>query len=332
MEEIDKEMKATPLLSISIPTWNRAKFLAISLESFLEQLKDIPTGIVELYVSDNCSDDNTKDVVNEYIAAGLPITYNRNDRNLGAAGNFIRCMEWASGKYILLLGDDDIFLPGALKYLLDIIRSGNYGLIHIHHFKDLSQEVKVYENVDDFYKQISYWFTFMSGSVFRKEVVGTIDSEKYKHTNLLQMPYYIASAQCGENNLLINKCLLQCGLDAKSNGGYNFYEVFIQNYLSIWRDFYNQNKISKDTFLHIKKDIYVNFVQKYNIELLSKGRGIKKKDKDVEGKRNGFMIDGAWKYLFSNYGSESYFYRSLTSIGYSFLRNRIGRMVKFIRK
>ena len=119
-----------PLLSICIPTWNRSKFLRISLESFLEQIKDIDISELELYVSDNCSDDDTPNVVQEYIARKLPITYNRNETNIGAAGNFRKCMEWASGKYILLLGDDDILKPGAVKLILDVIRNNDYGLVH----------------------------------------------------------------------------------------------------------------------------------------------------------------------------------------------------------
>jgi abequosyltransferase len=65
-----------PLLSICIPTWNRAKFLAQSLGRFAEQIKDISPEELELYVSDNCSDDNTSEVVTYYIDTGLPITYN----------------------------------------------------------------------------------------------------------------------------------------------------------------------------------------------------------------------------------------------------------------
>lgn len=112
MEEIDKEMKDIPLLSISIPTWNRAKFLAISLESFLNQMKGINPEDVELFVSDNCSDDSTAEVVKGYIDKGLPINYSKNEENIGASRNFLRCMQRASGKYILLLGDDDVLNLG----------------------------------------------------------------------------------------------------------------------------------------------------------------------------------------------------------------------------
>ena len=249
-----------PLLSICIPTWNRAKYLDISLKSFVEQIREIDLSEFELYISDNCSDDNTPDIVKQYIALGLPITYNRNEENLGAAGNFVKCMHWASGKYILLLGDDDILESGSVKYILNQLRGNDYGLVHILHYKKIKEERVVYDNLEDFYKRISYWSTFMSGSIFRKDVVKMIDSSKYIKTHLLQMPYYLKSATLSNCNLLLNKTLIKVGLDSSSNGGYNFYEVFIRNYLNIWQELVADNKIKQSCFEYLKKDIYVNFI------------------------------------------------------------------------
>ncbi len=216
-----------PILSICIPTWNRAKYLEQSLIRFSEQIDGVDSSEIELYVSDNCSDDNTPEVVNKHSANGLPITYNRNESNLGAAGNFVKCMQWASGKYILLLGDDDILKQGALKYILDILRGKDYGLIHLNQRIKSESEPVVYTDLEEYFKKISYWFTFMSGCIFRKDIVEYIDAEKYIGTHLLQMPYYLTSATKEKENLLINKLLLETGLDYSSNGGYNLYEVFV---------------------------------------------------------------------------------------------------------
>lgn len=301
-----------PLLSISIPTWNRAKFLAISLESFLDQMKGINPEEVELFVSDNCSDDNTAEVVKSYIDKGLPITYNKNEENIGASRNFLRCMQRASGKYILLLGDDDVLNPGSMKFLLDILRGKDYGLVHVHQFNDVNEEIIEYNDVEAFYKKISYWFTFVSGSIFRKDVVDKVLPDNYLGTHLLQLPYFIKSAQIEKNNLLINRALLKIGLDGKSNGGYNFYEVFVQNYLNIWHEFLEEGDISAKCFEAIKKDIYINFIDAlFNYRLLVEHNGVKKQGESNGWSRNGFEIDGAKEILFTNYGNEPYFYWSM---------------------
>lgn len=301
-----------PLLSISIPTWNRAKYLAISLESFLEEINGINPEEIELCVSDNCSDDNTSEVVNKYIEKGLPISYYKNDENIGASRNFLRCMERASGKYILLLGDDDILNPGALKVVLERLSNNDYGLIHIHRFENLNESFIEFNDLEPFYQQISYWITFMSGSIFRKDVVEQIDFKKYIGTHLLQMPYYIVSATKGEKNLLVNMNLLKVGLDSSSNGGYNFYEVFVKNYLNIWKEFVDNGTISTKCYKFVKKDIYVRYIDyDNNYRLLVKHECVKDTDSVNGFSRKGFLIDGAMDILKKYYGGEPYFYWSM---------------------
>ena len=317
-----------PILSICIPTWNRAKFLDISLKSFVEQIVDIDTSELELYVSDNCSDDNTPDVVNLYIEQGLPIIYNRNKENLGAAGNFVKCMQWASGKYILLLGDDDILETGSVKYILNQLRGNDYGLVHIHQYKNLKEERIVYDNLEDFYKQISFWVTFMSGSIFRKDVVKMIDSSKYVKTHLLQMPYYLKSATLGNTNLLLNKTLMKEGLDSSNNGGYNFYEVFVKNYLNIWQELVDDNLLSKAGYEYIKKDIYVNFIIRFNYNLLICHRNIMSESKEYIGNRKGLKIAGAKNILKQYYSG--YCYSALSFLKY--LRYVLSDLIRIIKK
>ena len=298
-----------PILSICIPTWNRATFLKQSLEKFAEQIEQVDFVELELYVSDNCSDDNTPEVVNAFIEQGLPITYNRNEQNIGAARNFVKCMQWASGKYILLLGDDDVLVPGALKYLLGLIRNNDYGLIHLnqnYNYKE-KEDTIVYNDLEAFYKSISIWFTFMSGCVFRKEVVSKIDPQKYIETHLLQMPYYLLSAAEKEKNLIVNKQILQIGLDAKSNGGYNFYEVFVKHYLDIWYELVLNDIISIECYEFIKKDNYKRVILPWNYRLLVKKENVKDESLDYIGNRKGFKVKGAKSILKKYYGKYMYY-------------------------
>lgn len=305
-------MTSQPILSICIPTWNRAVFLDTSLASFKKQIDDINAEDIELFISDNCSEDNTSSIVKKYIDEGMPITYNRNDENIGAARNFLKCMEWASGKYILLLGDDDILNPGSLNLIVDSLKGNDYGVAFIHKFDNVEEEIKEYNDLESFYKQISYWFTFMSGCIFLKEVVPQIEWQKYVNTHLLQMPYYIASASLRKNNLLINKPIIQEGLDKSSNGGYNFYEVFVQNYLNIWHEFVDKKILSKSCFRFIKKDIYVNFIDRtFNYRLLVKHVDVKDETEAYKGNRKGFKIKGANQVLLKYYGNSGYFYLSM---------------------
>ena len=109
---------ANPILSICIPTYNRANLLQICLQSIAGQVA-LQAGQVELVVGDNGSTDETPAVVQVMQRHG-PIRYVRHSRNLGAFGNILNLVtERAGGEYVIVVGDDDLFRPGSLKRIVD---------------------------------------------------------------------------------------------------------------------------------------------------------------------------------------------------------------------
>lgn len=110
------------LLSICIPTYNRADLLRGCLECLAAEIT--PFGDeVELIVSDNCSTDHTREVVEE-ASKKVKIRYNRNESNLGFAGNIkILVEQLATGEFCWLIGDDDIARKGAISKILNIIKA-----------------------------------------------------------------------------------------------------------------------------------------------------------------------------------------------------------------
>lgn len=309
MKEKEKSgMVVNPILSICIPTWNRASILNMSLNSFEKQFQEIDSNDVEIFISDNCSNDDTGVVVQSYISRGLPITYSRNDQNIGAARNFRKCIENASGEYILLLGDDDLLKDGALKYILNQLRNKEYGLVFIYNLHKASEPI-VFHDVEKFFREISFWLTFMSGCIFRKDISNEIDSDKYLDSHLLQMPYYIESAISRDSNLILNEELLEDGLDSKNNGGFNFYEVFVVNYLGIWEDFIYSKRVSKRLFKFIKKDLYFHFLLWHIYEQLLFKHNVRTESLKGNAKnRKGYFIKGAKRILFNHYGRCWYYY------------------------
>ncbi|MDP2813939.1 MAG: glycosyltransferase [Erysipelotrichaceae bacterium] len=98
-------MPDNPLVSICIPTYNRAGMIHRAIESALDQTyKNI-----EVIVVDNASTDNTAAVVASFTDKRL--AYVKNERNLGLFGNFNRCIDLATGKYLHILHSDDYICP-----------------------------------------------------------------------------------------------------------------------------------------------------------------------------------------------------------------------------
>ena len=114
------------LLTIAIPTYNRKNYLNRAIDSVVSQMDDR----VEILVSDNCSEDGTE----EFIKTNYPqVTYYKNEKNVGME-NFQRCYKRANGKFILLLGDDDIVTEGSLKVILDFLEDNeDLSLLFLNH-------------------------------------------------------------------------------------------------------------------------------------------------------------------------------------------------------
>ena len=115
-------MTEKPLLSICVPTYNRADLLELMLQSLCSQADELG-GPVEIVVRDNCSEDRTADVV-KAAARVYPISYTRNERNIGNR-NLILVVEGAHGEFSWVLGDDDMLIHGALPTLVDTIRAND---------------------------------------------------------------------------------------------------------------------------------------------------------------------------------------------------------------
>ena len=92
-----------PLVTIAIPTYNRAgSYLGYALASALKQTYQN----LEIIVSDNCSTDNTEQLVKRFNDPR--IRYFKHHKNIGADPNWNFCLRQARGVYFLLLQDDEL--------------------------------------------------------------------------------------------------------------------------------------------------------------------------------------------------------------------------------
>lgn len=98
-----------PLLSIIIPTRDRARYLGASIATAL-QATDAP---LEVLVLDNASADDTADVVSRI--ADPRLRYARSEQRLSMRDNFERGLSMAQGDYVGFIGDDDGIFAGAVN-------------------------------------------------------------------------------------------------------------------------------------------------------------------------------------------------------------------------
>lgn len=286
-----------PILSICIPIYNRIAFLKRHLEQFMK-CRELFDEKVHLFISDNCSIDDLQSLINEYSNKGLNIDYSRNNENIGPDGNFIKCFNSAKGKYIWLLGSDDIPVDGFVERLVDILENHDYGYLFLENFCDDKQVIE-YDDAGDILQKINVWITFMSANIFKTEFVKNVRGEDYMGTYLIQVPYFLEGIVAGQTNAVINYTWIQDGNDAANNGGYNFFKVFVDNLLAIVYKKVENHQLNNDCFERFKRSIYCNFIRSYVDGILIR------RDKEM---RQNFDSKDSLKILMKHYGCKPYFY------------------------
>lgn len=112
-------MHGTPTVSIGLPVRNGGKFVAEAIDSILGQtLADF-----ELVISDNASTDRTPEICQTYAAGDRRIRFYRQERNIGAAGNFNLVFHRSSGKYFKWAAHDDVIHPHFLERCIAALKA-----------------------------------------------------------------------------------------------------------------------------------------------------------------------------------------------------------------
>lgn len=109
-----------PLLSICIPSYNRPTTLAELLQSI-----DCDGADIEIVICEDASP--RREAIGRTVKvfasqSEYVLRYFENETNLGYDGNVRRTVGLATGRYVMLIGDDDLFVPGGLEKFLDFLR------------------------------------------------------------------------------------------------------------------------------------------------------------------------------------------------------------------
>lgn len=298
------------VLSLCFPTYNRGW----CMKEQIERLKSCPKEILdkmEIIISDNCSTDDTQQIVKTAIKEGFNCRYIRNEKNLGMDGNFVSCFRKATGRYVWLLGDDDTIFIKSLIHIVSILDTkAEYGLLHISQRNNLEDGVWYIENEEEMTKAVSYHLTFISANIVNTKYVPSIDFEKYMGTWFTLIPLYIIAFIKEPINILYKQKTFDKARDNTRNGGYNFFTVFVKNYQSIIAEYINDRQL----YEWLKKDIWP-FVWTHTKTLL------------IKKERGNFKTDGGWKILFKYYGNEWYFWWTLFKYPFGFVKRKIKKLL-----
>ena len=111
-------MKNYGLVSIITPSFNSAVFIAETIEAILNQTYPY----WELLITDDCSTDNSVDIIDEYVRKDSRIKLQKLEINSGAGICRNRSIEMARGRYIAFCDSDDVWMSQKLEKQLVMIK------------------------------------------------------------------------------------------------------------------------------------------------------------------------------------------------------------------
>ncbi len=242
-------MTESPILSICIPTYNRAEYLARTLDSIIAQPRFQSTGDVEVIISDNCSTDDTQNVVNKYIEQyGNKIRYFRNNENIYDK-NLELAMARGQGVFLKAHNDTLIVRDGTLDKMCSFIEK-YIKTKHIIFFlnKANSNTVHEFNNANDFISHISIYSTWIGGFGLWKSDFDKINGFSRFAKQKLPQTDVLFSLMEIKNYFAVMDDILFDVQSVPNKGGYNIAEVFGNNYMILLRRILGKKIISPRVF------------------------------------------------------------------------------------
>jgi glycosyltransferase involved in cell wall biosynthesis len=164
-------------ISICIPQYNRIEYLIKSLDELQGQSYDD----FEVVISDDCSLDDTKLKIEEYLKySKYPITYFRFNENQGYDRNLRKSIELAVGDYCFVLGNDDTLSHiHVLRELKDFLVKNNFPDLGFCNYQEYSNdkivtrralESRIIGKGPDIGIKNYSCFSFVAGLIFKKSI------------------------------------------------------------------------------------------------------------------------------------------------------------------
>lgn len=305
-------MTAQPILSVCIPTYNRASYLEKTINSIVTDEKFLNTEDVEIVISNNCSTDETEKVSLKFVEK-FPdkIKYIKQEKPIPADIHIFKVPEYATGKFVKLNNDTCSFKENSVGKILEFLNGfSEEKAFFLADFAGREKNTTVCKNYDEFLNVASYRLTWIGGIIFNREYFLSFDNPcKYAHLRLSQVDIFGRTLQNGNSVVYNNEKLFNIFNPAKK-GGYNVAEVFGQNYLTILQEFIEKkNGLSKKTYNREKYEI-LDFINSFYFDF----------DNLFEFEKTGYL-----RFMLPFYGTDFYFYKKCFLI---FMRQNLSKFVE----
>lgn len=255
------------LLSICIPTYNRAKYLKNSIDSIICQ-KEFLDGYVEIIISDNASTDETEELVRDYIEKFNNVLYYKNEKNIRDR-NFPLALSRGRGLYRRLCNDTLIFKDSALEECCKIIKENIEEKPFIVWTNDaLNQNMNLMKtDFKGYVHNVSYWITSIACFGLWAEECKQIENDVAgAELYLWQVRKALESAKKKNNVLICNKGLTETQFVEGKNISYGIFQVFYENYFELLDPYFKEKSLDENEKNYLERDLLFNFFMTWCIQ------------------------------------------------------------------
>jgi glycosyltransferase involved in cell wall biosynthesis len=248
---VQKPLDAPPVLSIVVPTFNRADAMVMTVNCLAEQIIGGLEQRVEIIISDNGSDPETIELIKALADRWASVSYFLNARDEGGHFNLFAAPWRARGAYTWTFGSDDVLLDGGVAHVVEVLERERPSFLTLNKRvanADLSQLLterinSVEDRRFDTFADLLCAFginqlAFISGQIELTEAARALDAEPYlrndsRHTHVAAFlekhagrPAYYSSA-----NHLVHRVNNSQQLDYHAG---NFYDYAVALPRLLW--------------------------------------------------------------------------------------------------
>ena len=265
-----------PILSICIPTYNRAAYLWKTLNSITTQKIFLETNDIEIVISNNCSTDATDFVCHEFTDKyPEKIKYIKKDTPIPKDENMLLVMFEGNGEFVKLNYDTAYFNEKSLESILKDIKYANYeGASAVFFANGFGKKTDMAKDFNSFLMNVSFKCTWFGAHCYKKSFLESIDKpDRCIETRLNQVDL-IGRVFEKESFVYISNKEYQKTLFEPKISGYNLIKVFCYNYFKILENYKTKGFISnsiwerekrRTLFNHILNDNFYTFSHDYKV-------------------------------------------------------------------
>lgn len=297
-------MNSAPLVSVCIPTYNRAGLLRQTVESIVSSPAFLDSEEVEIVVSDNASSDDTGRMMAEY-GKRFPgrIVYFRQPEGVDPHFNFKNSLDLGNGRFLRLLNDRAVFRENMLAHFLEIHRANAdaSAIFTNEAWPENGRECFPCSSPDEVLKHCSVILANIALYSFRRDVYRSFpDPFREWESHFPHIDLLFRIMETGGKVIVVDNQFFDFNLHRYVNR--NEASIFGRDYLNLLEKYAARGAISRETCRFEKKNalfmqiipLYFDFHHKFN-----------------EEKRRSFRV--FWNSM-EKYRTEPYFYAAIPMI------------------